>query len=259
MSVTRRDPAQTETRDTTTRRQTRVNLSADSEDPSLALDASRQQLEAVMRRNDELLQLHSLLAEKVSSLEFALAKAHRLANFDELTGLPNRRLLLDRYIQASALAGRHRQLVALLFFDLDHFKGINDKLGHGAGDNVLQQVATRLSTSIRKSDTACRYGGDEFVVLLTEIDNYEHAVTTLQNIRARLASPYEVDHYSLRLTVSNGLAIYPNDAQCFTDLVHMADRSMFGNKTGSRGRPGGSLELNIWLRDAGKEACMNPI
>lgn len=254
MSVTPRDLAQSGTRHTTTRSRTRPYQSADSEDLSLMLDTSRRQLEAAMQRKNELLQHCSLLIERVSMLEIALAKAHRFAYFDELTGLPNRRLLLDRFVQASALAKRHRQLLALLFFDVNDFKSVNDKLGHEAGDKLLQQVATRLSTSIRKSDTACRYGGDEFVMLLTEIDNHEHAVAALQEIRVRLAPLYEFERYSFRLTVSDGLAIYPKDAQRFTDLLRLADRSMFGNKSGSRGRSGGAPELNIWLHNTGMES-----
>jgi diguanylate cyclase (GGDEF)-like protein len=256
MSVTRRDLAQTGIRDTTSRSQTQLDQFADSEELSRALAISRRQLEAAMRRNDELLRLRSLLDEKVSSLEFALAKAHQFAHYDELTGLPNRRLLLDRFIQASALAIRHRQPLAMLFFDLNDFKAVNDKLGHDAGDKLLQQVATRLSSSIRKSDTACRYGGDEFVVLLTEIGNREHAVTALQKVRARLAPLYEIDRYSIRLTVSDGLAIYPKDAQRFTDLMRIADHSMFSNKSDNRARSGGAPASNIWLHEAGKELCV---
>jgi GGDEF domain-containing protein len=143
MSVTRRDLAQTGIRDTTSRSQTQLDQFADSEELSRALAISRRQLEAAMRRNDELLRLRSLLNEKVSSLESALAKAHQFTHYDELTGLPNRRLLLDRFIQASALAIRHRQPLAMLFFDLNDFKAVNDKLGHDAGDKLLQQVATR--------------------------------------------------------------------------------------------------------------------
>ncbi|MCJ7591357.1 MAG: GGDEF domain-containing protein [Woeseiaceae bacterium] len=184
-----------------------------------------------------------------------MAKAHQFSHYDELTGLPNRRLLLDRFIQASALANRQRNLLALLYFDLNDFKGVNDKLGHEAGDRLLQQVATRLSTSIRQSDTACRYRGDEFLVLLTEIEDREHAVTTLQDIRVRLAPPYEIDRHSIRLTVRNGIAIYPADAQNLTDLLRLTDRLMFGNKSASRGPTGVAHKSNIWLHDAEKVSC----
>lgn len=252
MSVTVPDLMQTATRrDTSTRSQPQMDPFADSADLSSALDDIQRQLEITVQRNNDLLRLNSSLSASVSSLELALAKANRFAHYDELTGLPNRRLLLDRFIQAAALANRHRQVLALLFFDLNHFKSVNDKLGHEAGDQLLLQVATRLSSSIRASDTACRYGGDEFVALLTDIDNREGAITTLKKVRARLAPLYEIDRYSVRLTVSTGLAIYPGDAQCFPDLVRLADRSMFKAKSDSRGRPRDARRSSMRLQEAG--------
>lgn len=208
----------------------------------------RDRLEAAIRRNNELRETGSSLTEKVSSLESQLAKENLLSHYDELTGLPNRRLLLDRFNQATSLADRHHRQLAMLFFDVSDFKQVNDNLGHIAGDTLLQQVATRLASSIRGSDTACRFGGDEFLVLLSEIDSREHAIVTLQKIRERLAEPYEIDGNLLRLSVSNGLAIYPKDAQSFSDLVRQADRLMYVNKSGHAPR------LNIWLHDAGTEA-----
>jgi diguanylate cyclase len=195
------------------------------------------------RQHDMLLRETSSLRDKVSSLELALAKANRFANYDELTGLPNRRLLLDRFIQAAALAKRHDRLLAMLFFDLNGFKSINDELGHAVGDKLLQQVATRLAAAIRSTDTACRYGGDEFIVLLTEIEDRKHAVTVLTKIRAGLAQPYVIDDISIRLTLSNGLAIYPDDAQCFDDLKQLSDRSMLRNKASGRTA---KTKTNIW-------------
>lgn len=196
-----------------------------------------------LRRNDELAGAFASLRRKVSSLELALAKANRFANYDELTSLPNRRLLLDRFIQAAALAKRHDRLLAMLFFDLDGFKGINDELGHTVGDKLLQQVAARLAAAIRTTDTACRYGGDEFIVLLTEIQDRTHAVKVLTKIRASLAVPYVIDDVSIRLTLSNGLAIYPDDAQSFDDLKQLSDRSMLRNKASARPA---RADANIW-------------
>jgi diguanylate cyclase (GGDEF)-like protein len=220
---------------------TRSSASANIEE----LSTNRQLLKAVMRRNDELLEYQSLLSGKVRTLEAALAKAHRFSHYDELTGLPNRRLLLDRFLQASPLATRHRQLLALLFFDLDEFKSVNDRLGHEAGDKLLQQVAQRLSSVIRKSDTVCRYGGDEFVVLITEIDNREQAVNKQHAIRAHFVPSFTVDGHSIRLTASVGLAIYPTDAEDFNELLRYSDRSMFSNKAAARNRLGSKPELDI--------------
>jgi diguanylate cyclase (GGDEF)-like protein len=199
--------------------------------------------QAALRKNDELVSEFASLQTKVSSLELALAKANRFANYDELTSLPNRRLLLDRFIQAASLAKRHDRLLAMLFFDLNEFKSINDQLGHAVGDKLLQQVAKRLSASIRSTDTACRYGGDEFIVLLTEIENREHAVKVLTKIRAGLAAPYVIDDVSIRMTLSNGLAIYPDDAQSFDDLKQLSDRSMLRNKASARAA---KTTTNIW-------------
>jgi diguanylate cyclase (GGDEF)-like protein len=257
MSVAQRDPAKNGNGRNASHAQTQLNRLYDAEELSLALDISRRQLKALVRQNDELLGIRSSLTEKVSSLELALAKANQFAHYDELTGLPNRRLLLDRFIQAAALANRNRQVLALLFFDVNDFKLVNDKLGHKAGDELLQLVATRLSGSIRKCDTACRYGGDEFVILLTEINHREDGVKALQTIRAHLAPPYVVDRHSVGLTVSDGLAIFPRDAQCFTDLMQLADRSMFSNKSVNRCQSGGMPASNIWLHDAGKELCVS--
>ncbi len=234
MSVSMREASRTGNGHDTSQSQKDSARSADVSAVTRALDSSRRQLSASRQQEVDLLRQCSLLNEKVQSLELALAKANQFAHYDELTGLPNRRLLLDRFIQAAALANRHKQFLALLFFDANEFKRVNDILGHDAGDKLLQQVATRLSGSIRKSDTACRYGGDEFVVLLNEISDQEHVIKALKKIRAELASLYKIDGYPIQLTMSDGLALYPRDAQSFTDLMQFADRSMFNNKTNNR-------------------------
>jgi diguanylate cyclase (GGDEF)-like protein len=256
MSVAPRDSPKTGAGCHTSQNQTQVDQFADSEELSRTLDTCRRQLVTASQQKVDLLRRCTLLTERVSSLELALAKSNQFAHYDELTGLPNRRLLLERFIQAAALADRHHQVLALLFFDVNDFKRVNDKLGHDAGDKLLQQLATRLSSSIRRSDTVCRYGGDEFVGLVTDIDHRNDAVTALQKIRAELDQPYVIDRYSIRLTVSDGLAIYPEDAQSFTNLALLADRSMFRNKSGNRRQSGGVPTSNIWLHDAGKESSL---
>lgn len=257
MSLATPDLMPKRTRDTSTRISTTMDQFVRSREPSQARESGRPPLETTVQPQDDLLCLCSTLNEKVTSLQLALAKANQFANYDELTQLPNRRLLLDRFIQASALANRHSQVLALLFFDLNDFKSVNDQLGHEAGDQLLRQVATRLSTSIRESDTACRYGGDEFIVLLTEIDDREHALAALKKIRTHLDPPYVIGRYSIRLFVSTGLAIYPKDAQKYTELVRMADQSMFSAKSGSQGRSCATGKLNIWLHDPKRETCID--
>ena len=222
---------------------------ADSGESSVTPDPARRQLVAALKQQGALLRKCSLLTDKVTALENALAKASQFANYDELTGLPNRRLLLDRFIQAVAFADRHRQGLALLFFDVNDFKRVNDELGHDAGDRLLQQIARRLSASVRGSDTACRYGGDEFVTLLTEITHGDDVLKALRKIRAELAPAYVIDRRCIRVTVSDGLVIYPSDAQRFTDLMRLADHSMLGNKSGRRFQSGGLPTSRIPLRD----------
>jgi diguanylate cyclase (GGDEF)-like protein len=249
MSVALRNPARKTGagHNGTDRNPTQPAQFADSGALSRALDECRRQLVIAKQQEGDLRIRCSLLAEKVSSLEVALVKSNQFANFDQLTGLPNRRLLRDRFTQASALA----KGLALLFLDIDDFKRVNDELGHDAGDKLLQQFATRLSNSIRTSDTACRYGGDEFVALLTELDRRDDAMIALQKIRAQLAPPYVIDRHSIRLTVSDGLATYPEDGRRFTDLMQMSDRSMFRKKPGDRRCAVSSVVSNIWVHGAG--------
>jgi diguanylate cyclase (GGDEF)-like protein len=187
-----------------------------------------------MRKRD------ALHEQRVALLEEAVAKAQRFAYHDELTGLPNRRLLLDRFNQAADLAARHDKHVALLFLDLDRFKEINNALGHSAGDQVLQQVAVRLVGGIRTSDTACRHGGDEFVVLLADISGKEGACTVANSLRAQLAAPYLVDGVSITITTSLGIAVYPVDARGYVDLIQVSDRAMYRHKAGRSAAPSGA-------------------
>ena len=152
-----------------------------------------------------------------------VATARHFALHDELTGLPNRTLLLDRLSQVLARAKRYDKQFALLFLDLDGFKDINDRLGHAAGDKLLQRVAERLLSSVRGGDTACRYGGDEFVLLLPEVESERRAVEVAEKIRGRLAKPYEIDGHSIALTATVGVAVYPTNGIGQVDLIGHAD------------------------------------
>jgi len=156
-----------------------------------------------------------------------VAQARHFAYHDELTGLPNRSLLLDRLRQAVAQASRQHKQVALLFLDLDGFKGVNDRFGHAAGDTLLQQVAERLAACIRGGDTACRYGGDEFVIMLPEIDGAESAAAVAQKIHGHLAAPYVVDGQAITVTASIGAAVYPADGKDCSELIKQADIAMY--------------------------------
>jgi diguanylate cyclase (GGDEF)-like protein len=210
---------------------------ADTAALQLALAATERRFDATVRRLEKVLRRNALLTQQVALLEEVSAKAQRLAYHDELTGLPNRHLLLDRFQQAVALAARHHTCVMLLFLDLDRFKYINDVLGHSAGDKVLQQISERLVGCIRASDTACRYGGDEFVVLVSEVSDKGGAVAVANNIRARLEAPYIIDGTVVTVTISLGTAIYPIDAYTFEELAQLADLAMYRHKARSATSP----------------------
>ena len=170
------------------------------------------------------------LQKELIALEQREAQALHLAYHDGLTGLPNRNLLQDRFHQTMSQADRHHKPLALLMVDLDEFKLVNDKLGHVSGDKLLQAVALRLTTDIRAADTACRYGGDEFVIMLSEIDSPDIATTLASEICWRLSEPYIIDGHSVHMAVSVGVAVYPGDGHTFEDLMKQADMSMYRTK-----------------------------
>lgn len=158
--------------------------------------------------------------------------SHR-AQHDFLTGLPNPVLLNDRIAQAISMARRYDKELAVLFIDLDHFKDINDSLGHAIGDQLLQSVALRLKASVRDSDAVSRKGGDEFVVLLSEIAHAEHAAHSAQKIIAAMAKAHKISGHELLVTASIGIGIYPIDGPDAETLLESADQAMYqAKKTG---------------------------
>ena len=163
----------------------------------------------------------------------SLQMAH-LAEHDSLTGLPNRLLLNDRVSQAIVLAPRHNKKVALLFLDLDGFKHINDSLGHPIGDKLLQSTAKRLVDCVRASDTVSRQGGDEFVVLLSEVEHAEDAAITARRMLQAVAEPQSIDQHDLHVTTSIGLSVYPDDGLDAETLVKNADTAMYQAKENGR-------------------------
>ena len=167
------------------------------------------------------------------SLAMAQKMTH-LAHHDFLTGLPNRVLLIERISQAITQANRHGKRLALLFIDLDNFKRINDSLGHAAGDQLLRLVARRLAACVRAMDTLCRYGGDEFVLLLTEIEQPQDAARVVEKLRAALAMPYLNGGHDLSVTLSMGISVFPEDGIDADTLMHKADTAMFHAKSSGR-------------------------
>ena len=156
------------------------------------------------------------------------------ATHDSLTGLPNRSLLVDRLNQAAELARRGGKKVALLMFDLDNFKVVNDTLGHTTGDELLRHVANRVGSFVRSCDTLARLGGDEFVILLTDIRRMDDVVTAAENIRSILALPFVLGEREIFLTASIGIALYPDDGDSLEVLIKKADTAMYHIKEHGR-------------------------
>ncbi len=204
---------------------------AQAEELERALASSQQESAAARQQVARLTEANARLTALAAQREQEVEKMRYSAYHDELTGLPNRTLLLDRLNQALARAKRQHKQLALLLLDLDGFKDVNDRLGHAAGDKLLQRVAERLLSCVRGGDTACRYGGDEFVLLLPEVDDGKHALDVAHKIRARLAKPYVVDDYPIAVTASVGVAVYPVDGMNRSDLIKQADIAMYLAKT----------------------------
>jgi diguanylate cyclase (GGDEF)-like protein/PAS domain S-box-containing protein len=172
------------------------------------------------------------LAERV--LRTREAQMAHSAEHDFLTGLPNRMLLNDRVDQAIVLAPRHGKRVAVLFLDLDGFKHINDSLGHPVGDKLLQSVAKRLVGCVRATDTVSRQGGDEFVVLLSEMEHSEDAAITARRMLKAVAEPHSVEQHDLHITASIGVSVYPDDGLDAETLIKNADTAMYQAKDNGR-------------------------
>jgi diguanylate cyclase (GGDEF)-like protein len=178
---------------------------------------------------------HARKREKLlAQLYSSTSVLSEIANNDALTGLPNRRLLEDRMMQALKAAKRSDSTVAALFLDLDHFKIVNDTHGHAIGDELLILVAKRLSNLVRTEDTVARIGGDEFVVLLSALGDEQQAIVTAEKIVSELALPFVLTKQTLQLAVSVGIALYPQHADEPTDLISHADIAMYTAKR--RGR-----------------------
>jgi diguanylate cyclase (GGDEF)-like protein/PAS domain S-box-containing protein len=159
---------------------------------------------------------------------------HYMAHHDALTGLPNRRLMQDRLNQAIMSARRNQRHVAVLFLDLDRFKVVNDTLGHDTGDFILKDVAKRLVGCVREVDTVSREGGDEFVVILPDLERPEHARVVGDKILRELARPVEIGGHEIHVTPSIGISHYPNDATDVQQLLKHADNAMYQAKDAGR-------------------------
>jgi diguanylate cyclase (GGDEF)-like protein len=164
------------------------------------------------------------------ALQESRAELERQALYDELTGLPNRRLLSERLIQVLAISEREGHMAALFYLDLDGFKPVNDKFGHSIGDLLLQRVAHRMLSRVRKSDTLARMGGDEFTWLVPHLANRDLAARLAEEMLDSLSKPYEIEGLTISITASIGIGLFPDDSTDPVVLIQHADSAMYAVK-----------------------------
>ncbi len=197
------------------------------------LSASRQQITNYQKT------LETRVRERTRELHSATMRAVQIAQTDPLTSLPNRLLFRTKLEESVKSAASDKSRVAVLFVDLDFFKNYNDSLGHDAGDAVLRAAATRLQAAVRQDDVVARFGGDEFVVLISRLEaqHAEHvALTVAEGILETLSKPFEVAGTSLTMPASLGIAIYPHDGANASELIKNADTAMYAAKQAGRNR-----------------------
>ncbi|HYN54886.1 MAG TPA: EAL domain-containing protein [Methylotenera sp.] len=188
-----------------------------------------------LQEANERLVVSSIHAQQMTeAAELATAQISHMAEHDILTGLPNRALMTDRLMQSITLAERHGKQVALMFIDIDHFKHINDSLGHEVGDKLLLSIAKRLQTGVRLSDTVSRHGGDEFVVLLSEVSDKQDAIQIAEKLLNVMVEPHQISGNLLRVTMSIGISIYPHDGKDAQTMIRNADTAMYQAKKSGR-------------------------
>lgn len=175
-------------------------------------------------------------ARLADSLQVANEQLRNVALYDSLTGLPNRFLLRDRLDQAVARADRNAKPFALMFLDLDRFKPVNDLSGHAVGDSLLQAVAERLARCVRKDDTVARTGGDEFVVVLSQISSAGDAARISDKILDALSRPFQIEGHELEISCSIGIGVYPHDGKNVSALLNNADAAMYRAKNAGRNK-----------------------
>lgn len=171
----------------------------------------------------------------ITEMRMQARRIHELKNFDPLTNLPNRMLIEDRLQVAVANAERNRSRVAVMFVDLDHFKTVNDSLGHPIGDRLLVEVARRLRSALRDADSIGRLGGDEFLLVLPQVDGPDPAALVARKVLKMLEEPFDIQGHSLSVNASVGIALYPEDGTTPHLLVQNADAAMYHSKEQGRG------------------------
>ncbi|WP_336620801.1 EAL domain-containing protein [Janthinobacterium sp.] len=174
------------------------------------------------------------LVSDITAQRAASERIWQQANFDQLTGLPNRHMFLDRLQNEARRARREGAYLALLFIDLDHFKEVNDSLGHAKGDQLLSQAARRIAERVRATDTVARLGGDEFTVILAGVEQMGGIERVVQELITALAMPFVLDGNSVQVSASIGVALYPADTDDTDTLLRHADQAMYAAKSAGR-------------------------
>jgi diguanylate cyclase (GGDEF)-like protein len=198
--------------------------------------------------------VNARLQREIAALKQREAHALRLADRDGLTGLYNRRRMLELIVEALDEASRSGQCLGILFIDLDGFKRINDRYGHGIGDELLNIVAGRIATRARTGDLVCRYGGDEFIVLLPRIPDRAAALEVAATIAERVSLPCRVGGQDLLVTAAIGVSVYPQDGRTGAELLERADREMYRLKADPADAPALSPALQRRSEDKTKRS-----
>ena len=177
-----------------------------------------------------------MVTRDISERADAESQVHYLAHYDLLTGLPNRALFRDRLLQAMAQAKRTSTLVAVMFLDIDHFKDVNDSLGHAIGDQLLKEIAQRIRACVRETDTVARFGGDEFGLIQTNLNTVEGTADLADRLITDIGKPFHIDGHEIHTAASIGVTIYPFDDHNAEDILKNADMAMYKAKREGRGR-----------------------
>ena len=211
----------------------RSNVVGDDEIASLARSFNHM-LDVIEERESARDMAEQALRDSKLNLENAVQELQYLANYDSLTELPNRALCMDRITGALQRASRENRKVAVVFLDLDHFKEINDSLGHAVGDDLLKAASQRLLSCLRRGDTLARLGGDEFVIVLEDLQEDMNVVSVMEKIIETFSQPFTVAEYSVTTTVSLGACVYPMDGNDVQTLMRNADAAMYRAKESGR-------------------------
>lgn len=199
-----------------------------------ALALAEKRLFGIQRENIGLRENNKHLMEALDGASRRAVAAVRVSQHDGLTGLPNRLLLIKRLQLAIRHAAERKSQLALVFIDLDGFKTVNEQYGHQVADRLLSAVGARIAASVRAEDIACRYGGDEFVALLTNLNDPAIAGRIMEKIRRDICECYSINGFEIHVGASAGLSVYPGDGERFDALLQHADAAMFRDKATRR-------------------------